>query len=193
MTRISTFGFALALLTLAAGAAGADEQLSSSVAAASKAGWGLSPVDYNFVAQANLGAPFQIDSGRIAEKKATTGNIRDYAHLMVVTHIPVVEDLNTILRRKQIAPPPDTLLQGAYGAMISSLNADTGAALDRDYVEGQVEYQKGNDALFRYEVQYGSDPDLKSFAQRTLPKIDDHLQRALKLGKSEQIARASSH
>jgi putative membrane protein len=77
--------------------------------------------------------------------------------------------------------------------MISSLNADTGAALDRDYVEGQVEYQKGNDALLRYEVQYGSDPDLKSFAQRTLPKIDDHLQRALKLGKSEQIARASSH
>src|ERR1700730_3048708 len=193
MTRISTFGFALALLTLAAGAAGADEQLSSSVAAASEAGCGLRRGGYTFVAQANLGAPFQIDSGRIAEKKATTGNIRDYAHLMVVTHIPVVEDLNTILRYKQIAPPPDTLLQGAYGAMISSLNADTGAALDRDYVEGQVEYQKGNDALFRYEVQYGSDPDLKSFAQRTLPKIDDHLQRALKLAKSEQIARASSH
>jgi putative membrane protein len=193
MTRIAELGFALALLTLAAGAAGADEHPNSSMAAVSQAHSGLSPVDYNFVAQANLGAPFQVDTGRLAEQKATTAQIRDYAHLMVVTHIPVVDDLNAILQRKQITPPPDSLLQGAYGAMIASLKADTGAALDRDYVEGQVEYQKGNDALFRYEIQYGADPDLKKFAQQTLPKIDDHLQRVLKLAESEQIARASSH
>ena len=193
MTRIAGLGFALALLTLAAGAAGADEHASNLMAAASKAHSGLRPVDYNFVAQANLGAPFQVDSGRLAEQKATAAQIRDYAHLMVVTHIPVVAHLNAILQRKQITPPPDTLLQGAYGAMIATLKADTGTALDRDYVEGQVEYQKGNDALFRYEIHYGTDPGLKKFAQRTLPKIDDHLQRALKLAKSEQIARASLH
>jgi putative membrane protein len=144
----------------------------------------LSPIDYNFVAEANLGAPFQIDSGRIAEAKATTADIRDYAHLMVVSHIPVVNALNTILQQKGITAPPETLLQGAYHAMIASLAADRGPALDRDYVEGQVEYQKGNAALFRYEIQNGTDPDLKAFAQRTLPKIEDHLQRALKLAKS---------
>jgi putative membrane protein len=163
------------------------------MAVASKAASAVTPVDYNFVAQANLGAPFQIASGRIAEEKATTADIRDYAHLMVVTHIPVVDDLNAILRRKQIAPSADTLLQGAYEAMIASLKADTGAALDRDYLEEQVDYQKGNDALFRYEIQYGTDPDLKTFAQRTLPKIDDHLQRALELAKSEHVAGVSSH
>jgi putative membrane protein len=48
-------------------------------------------------------------------------------------------------------------------------------------VEGQLDYQKGNAALFRYEIQNGTDPDLKEFAQHTLPKIEDHLQRALKL------------
>jgi putative membrane protein len=79
MTRISTLGFALALLALAAGAAEAHEQPKSAVAMCSKADSAWSPVDYNFVAQANLGAPFQIASGRIAEEKATTANIRDYA------------------------------------------------------------------------------------------------------------------
>jgi putative membrane protein len=72
MTRIAELGFALALLTLAAGAAGADEHPNSSMAAVSKAHSGLSPVDYNFVAQANLSAPFQVDTGRLAEQKATT-------------------------------------------------------------------------------------------------------------------------
>ena len=51
-------------------------------------------------------------------------------------------------------------------------------------IDGQVDYQKGNAALFQYEIQNGADPDLKAFAHRTLPKIEDHLQLALKLAKS---------
>jgi putative membrane protein len=145
----------------------------------------LSAEDYNFVAQANLGAPFQIDSGRVAEKGATTAEIRDYAHLMVVTHIPVVDALNKILARKNIEAPPNTLLRGAYNTMVSSLKAEHGNALDRDYVEGQVDYQKGNEALFRTEILDGSDPDLKQFARATLPKIVDHLDRALKLAREK--------
>jgi putative membrane protein len=186
MNRIPTLAFSLAL-ALSAGEFGAHAQSNGVASVASNAASTLSPVDTNFVAQANLGAPFQIDSGRVAEQKATTENIRDYAHLMVVTHIPVVADLNAILQRKRITAPPETLLQGAYDTMIASLKADTGVALDRDYVQGQVDYQKGNAALFRYEIQYGSDPDLTAFAQRTLPKIEDHLQRAVKLAKGDAL------
>jgi putative membrane protein len=149
---------------------------------------GLAPADHNFVAQANLGAPFQIDSGRIAEKKATTAEIRGYAHLMVVTHIPVVDALNKILRQKNIKAPPNALLNGAYHAMVASLNAEDGTALDRDYIAGQVEYQEGNAALFRNEIEDGYDADLKQFARATLPKIEDHLERALKLEKDEKSA-----
>jgi putative membrane protein len=140
----------------------------------------LNAVDFNFVGQANLGAPFQIDSGRLAETKATSAAIRGYADLMVASHIPVVEALNVILEHKNITPS-NTLLHGAYNAMLSTLEADSGAAFDRDYVDGQVEYQKGNAALFEQEIQYGTDPDLRAFAQQTLPKIVDHLQRAEKL------------
>jgi hypothetical protein len=35
----------------------------------------------------------------------------------------------------------------------------------------------------QYEVANGSDSDQKTFAQQTLPKIQDHLERALKLHK----------
>src|ERR1700746_148407 len=120
MTRAPTLGFALALLALTAGAAKADAQPKSAQAPASKADSAWSPVDFNFVAQANLGAPFQIASGRIAEEKATNANIRDYAHRMGVSHKPVVDALDAILQRA----PPNTLLQGAYDAMIASLKAD---------------------------------------------------------------------
>jgi putative membrane protein len=145
----------------------------------------LNAVDFNFVGQANLGAPFQIDSGRLAETKATSAAIRSYAHLMVTSHIPVVDALNVILKKKDVTPS-NTLLQGAYDAMISTLKADHRTAFDRNYVNGQVEYQKGNAALFEQEIQNGSDPDLKEFARPTLPKIVDHLHRA------ETLAAAAS-
>jgi putative membrane protein len=152
----------------------------------------LAPVDYNFVAQANLGAPFQIDSGRVAERTGTTAAIRDYAHLMVVTHIPVVDALNKILRQKNIEAPQNALLQGAYSTMVASLNAEHGAALDRDYIQGQLDYQKGNAALFRNEIQNGGDPDLKAFARATLPKIEDHLGRALTLARNAGLGSPSA-
>jgi putative membrane protein len=137
----------------------------------------LNAVDFNFVGQANLGAPFQVDSGRLAEKKGTSAAIRSYAHLMVTTHIPVVDALNVILKKKTITPS-NTLLHCAYEGMIFTLKADHRGAFDRNYVNGQVEYQKGNAALFEQEIQNGSDPDLKEFARQTLPKILDHLHRA---------------
>jgi putative membrane protein len=174
--RIASLGVALPLLWSAAGAPIGHAQ----TAAPPEAPATLNAIDFNFVGQANLGAPFQVDSGRLAETKGTNAAIRDYAHLMVTSHIPVVDALNVILRRKNITPS-NTLLQGAYDAMIATLEADSGAAFDRDYVNGQVAYQKGNAALFEQEIQNGADPDLKAFARQTLPKILDHLQRAEKL------------
>jgi putative membrane protein len=190
--RIARLALAFTLLPVAAGIDIAKAQATKAPAAVAAASSALSPVDYNFVAQANLGAPFQIDSGRVAEKKATTSDIRDYAHLMVVTHIPVVDSLNTVLQHKGVAAPPDTLLQGAYDTMIAALKDERGRALDRDYVQGQVDYQRGNAALFQYEIQNGTDPDLKDFARHTLPKIEDHLQRALTLAKSGEFHTSAS-
>jgi putative membrane protein len=69
----------------------------------------LNAVDFNFVGQANLGAPFQVDSGRLGEKKGGTAAIRNYAHLMVTSHIPVADALTAILQRKNVTPS-NTLL-----------------------------------------------------------------------------------
>jgi putative membrane protein len=65
--------------------------------------------------------------------------------------------------------------------MIWSLQHDAGQAFDADYITGQVNYQSANAALYQYEIANGGDPDLKTFAQQTLPKILDHLDRAVKL------------
>jgi len=174
-SRIASLGLTYFLLWSAGMAAGSAQTVAPPEMPAT-----LNAIDFNFVGQANLGAPFQVDSGRLAETKATNVAIRSYAHLMVTTHIPVVNALNVILKQKNITPS-STLLHGAYDAMMFTLNADRGVPFDRNYLNGQVEYQKGNAALFEQEIQNGNDPELKEFARQTLPKIVDHLERAEKL------------
>jgi len=148
--------------------------------ATSAPGAPLGSSDAYFVSQTSLGTPFQVDSGGVAEAKGTTAAIRSYAKLMVSSHITVNNALLEILKSKAPAPPP-TLLKAAYATMVSTLQHESGHTLDADYVRGQVNYQKANAALYQYEISNGTDPDLKAFAQETLPKIQDHLARALKL------------
>jgi putative membrane protein len=140
----------------------------------------LGPVDSYFVTQTSLGTPFQVDAGNLAVTKGTTQAIRAYAQLMVSSHIAVNNALDAILKRKPTVPPP-TLLKAAYSTMISTLEHENGKTFDADYITGQVNYQNANAALYKYEIANGADLDLKDFAEQTLPKIEDHLQRALNL------------
>lgn len=173
LAGVTALGLAVVLPTFSISAPA--EQTAASVPGAL-----LGPADTYFVTQTSLGTPFQVDSGRIAETKGTTQAIRSYAELMVSSHIAVNNALLGILKNKAPVPPP-TLLKAAYSTMVSTLGHESGETLDLDYVRGQVNYQKGNTTLYQYEIANGTDPDLKAFARETLPKIQDHLARALKL------------
>jgi putative membrane protein len=140
----------------------------------------LGPADTYFVTQTSLGTPFQVDSGRLAQTKGTTQAIRRYAQLMVSSHITVNHALLAILKNKAQVPPP-TLLRASYSTMVSTLQHESGKTFDTDYIRGQVSYQRVNATIYQYEIANGTDPDLRTFAQETLPKIQDHLTRALKL------------
>jgi putative membrane protein len=144
------------------------------------------PVDTYFVTQTSLGTPFQVDSGNLAVTKGTTQAIRDYAQLMVSSHVAVNNELDAILRKKPAGPPP-TLLKAAYSTMISTLEHEDGKTFDSDYITGQVNYQNANAILYKYEIANGADPDLKAFAEQILSKIEDHLRRALNLQGGAQL------
>jgi putative membrane protein len=183
MSTLVRFGAPFALLSVALAAGIAQAQASR----ASSAGTALGPIDTYFVTQTSLGTPFQVDSGRLAVAKGGTQDLRAYADLMVSSHLAVNDALVTILERKAPVPPP-TLLEAAYATTMSTLEDEAGRTFDRDYVRGQINYQYANADLYQYEIDHGSDPDLRKFAQQTLPKIQDHLELAVKLGVSSTDA-----
>jgi putative membrane protein len=137
----------------------------------------LAPVDSAFIAQTNLGNQFQIDTGKIGETHARSMAVRDYAKLMDGSHVQVESNLLALLHKMNLEPPPAKLLSGAYESLVKILAGEQGAAFDREYVRSQLDYQHANDALYRWEIESGSNPAIKSYARETLPKIDDHMHR----------------
>ena len=152
----------------------------------------LAPVDYAFIGQTNLGNHFQIDSGKLGETRAGTAAVRDYATLMDTSHVQVENSLMALLHKMNVQPPPTSMLSGAYKSLTGIMAREHGAAFDRDYVNSQLDYQHANDALYRWEIQNGSDAELKAFARETLPKIDDHLHRAVALAAAASSSQASN-
>ena len=151
---------------------------------------GLAPVDYAFIGQTHLGNHFQINSGKLGKSRAGSAAVRDYARLMDTSHVQVEHNLMALLHRMNVHPPPTSLLAGAYKSLIRMMARERGAAFDHDYVSSQLDYQNANDALYRWEIQNGSNAELKAFARETLPKIDDHMNRVKALAAASSPSQA---
>jgi putative membrane protein len=59
-------------------------------------------------------------------------------------------------------------------AAIAKLEKLDGAAFDRAYVDDQIRDHDKTIALFEREVKSGKDPELKAFAEKTLPTLKEH-------------------
>jgi putative membrane protein len=162
---------------MASGMALADVALGAPAAGSTN----LAPVDYAFIGSTYLGNKYQVDTGKLGETRAGDPAVKAYAQLMDTSHVQVQQRLLALLRRKGLTPPTLTLTQGAYATIVRILSNERGSAFDHDYIKGQVDYQHANDALYRWEIADGADPDLKAYASVVLPKIDDHMARAQKL------------
>jgi hypothetical protein len=80
--------------------------------------------------------------------KATAQGIRNYAQLMVSSHIRVNNATGAILKKKALTRSRSpTLLGAAYSIFISTLEHENGQTSDNDHVKGQVNYGYEMDRL----------------------------------------------
>ena len=63
--------------------------------------------------------------------------------------------------------------------MITKLEGLNGAAFDHAYMADMVRDHKADVAEFKKESTRGKDPDVKSFASKTLPTLEEHLKMAM--------------
>jgi putative membrane protein len=139
----------------------------------------LSTTDTTFLNEAARGGTEEVNAGQLAQTTATSPAVRRFAARMVADHTAADQQLMTLAQSKSITPTTDP--DSAHATMLSQLQGMHGRAFDRAYMTGQVDDHQNAVTLFENEAQNGTDPDLKAFAQKTLPTLQQHLAMARQL------------
>lgn len=180
MPRIAHWGFALAFLPLAACTSNPVNPMAQTVpqpVAAAPVG----PVDQQFAMQAAASDQFEIQSSQAALQQTRSPRVRQFAQRMIDAHTQTTQQLSQIASDKGM--PLQPALEPQQQQMVSDLQSRRpGPAFDRAYLHDQVVGHQAAVEVFQNEIANGSDPELKAFAQQTLPAIQNHLRDARRLG-----------
>jgi putative membrane protein len=145
-------------------------------ATGSSAGGSLSGGDREFVTMAGHANAAEIATGELAQKNGGTDAVRQYGRRMMQDHGMASKELEAIAGKLGMTPPkqPDAKHQ-ADSQMLAKL---TGAEFDRQYAAHMLKDHEMTIALFEKESRGGESPELKQFATKTLPILQEHLKLA---------------
>jgi putative membrane protein len=137
----------------------------------------MSSSDRKFAMMAAMGGMAEVEMARVALAKASSDAVKQYAQKMIDDHTTANAELMQIASTKGITLP--TAPDAKHRAMMAKMERLSGAEFDRQYImmAGHKDHQK-MEKLFRDESMRGRDADLKAFAARTLPVVQQHLQMA---------------
>jgi putative membrane protein len=147
----------------------------NSGSSAEGSGYG-SNLDSAFMVKAGGDGLAEVELGRMAVDRASSGDVKSFAQMMVDDHSKANGELTGLAGQKSVSlpsePPPPAK------AAKDHLSTLTGAAFDKAYMDQMVKDHEKAVALFSKEAASGKDADTKSWAEKTLPTLQQHLAKA---------------
>ena len=132
--------------------------------------------DKKFVEEAAIGGMAEVQMGNLAQQKAASDQVRQFGMRMVQDHTKANDELKQVASNKGLQIP--TALDKKHQKLMDELSKKTGADFDKDYMSHMVDDHKKDVSDFKKEAQGGKDADVKAFAAKTLPTLQEHLQMA---------------
>jgi putative membrane protein len=133
----------------------------------------LTRADRNFVAEAAQAGMAEVEHGNLAAQRATNPQVKQYAQRMVQDHTKANDELKAIASARGLTPP--TAMDRKHHRAMEKLGKLNGPEFDREYMKHMVDDHKKTVSLFEKQAKSGKDGDLKSFAVKTLPILQEHL------------------
>jgi putative membrane protein len=148
----------------------------------------VSEADKTFAINAMIANRAEVDLGQLAKDKSATQAVIDFGMHMVAEHTTAMNDLQAIVNTRDISIP--TGLDNEHEQLKQRLQGLTGMEFDTVYVNSQVKDHRKAIAMFQDEAANGKDADLKAYAAKNLPHLNEHLSSAIEV-QSALMASAS--
>lgn len=130
----------------------------------------------NFVDEASAKGIAEIETAKMALDKGTSEDVKQFAKMMIDDHTKANQELAQLAQAKDLEMSNEATLMDKAKAMILKLR--DGENFDEAYANNQVVAHEQTIEMYQDYVEGGENADLKQFAQKTLPKLEEHLKQA---------------
>ncbi|MDP9897223.1 putative membrane protein [Variovorax boronicumulans] len=133
-----------------------------------------------FAAIAGGNGMYEVQVSRLAMNRANSGPVQDYARMLVDNHTRANNELIALLRAKGIRPPD--MIPRDKRVKLDRLSSVPARQFDRMYIQTVgIEDHEADIVVFDRASREVADPELRAFAQKTLPVLRSHLDAARSL------------
>jgi putative membrane protein len=149
----------------------------------------LSAEDRKFMMEAAQGGMLEVEASRLAMARASSDEVKQFAQQLMKDHTDANEKLMQIAQDKGIQLPKQ--LDAKHKQQLSKLSKLKGEEFDQAYMRemGHKDHKKDIQA-FEKQARQGKDPELRTFAEETLPVLQKHLSMAQKVSGGAESAEA---
>jgi putative membrane protein len=136
----------------------------------------VGPAEQRFMNEAAHGSQAEIQLAQLAQKQGESEQVKSLAQRIEQDHQAASKELEALASRRGVSLPsgPDPKHQ----AHMDKLSKLQGAAFDRAYTKMMVSEHKKEVSKFQRASNNLMDTDLKAFAAKTLPNLQEHLRMA---------------
>jgi putative membrane protein len=139
--------------------------------------------DRDFVKMAASSGQAEIQLGKLAAERADRAEVRDFAKRLETDHTRANLELLKLLDAQRIDVPRD---MGPYQETADQLSKLRGVEFDCAYMQQMMRDHEEAVARFAAEAKEGRNPELKAYAAKQLPILQEHLQLARDLAAKQQ-------
>ena len=137
----------------------------------------FSAADRDFAHSAALANMFEIGASQMAPKHTSSSDVLSLADMINRDHTVAMNELMAIMQARGMAIPGD--VSPHQRKMMDTLGTDYGYEYDRDFVRlVGIRAHENDIATFQQQMASLSDPQLRDWAARTLPHMQQHLRMA---------------
>lgn len=140
----------------------------------------LSESDHEFLISAAQSGLTEIEGSRIALESDPSPEVRAFAQKMIDEHTRANEELRQLADRKGFTLPDEPSV--AQRAELVALRALSGGPMNRAYAAriGEAAHENAVE-LFQRAASEAQDADIRAYAEKMLPKLQEHLKMAREL------------
>lgn len=136
----------------------------------------LAHKDKSFITKAAKDGMMEVQLGQIAKEKGQSQEVKDFGARMMTDHAKANEELKALAQQKGVQLP--TEMEHKAKSANDKLNKKMGMDFDKAYMKMMVKDHTADVKAFQKASEGAKDPDVKAFAAKTLPTLQEHLQQA---------------